>query len=219
MGKGSVSSLSIKQKLVARSMTERELIGAHDIVPSIVWTRNVLKAQGVNIKDMIMYPDNQSAMVLENNGHMSSTKTTKHINICYFYIKDRIQTGDFRTEYCPTDQMIADFYTMPLQGQLFDNHCDAIMNIAPNSKYHLSQFKRLEDQSWVIQMGCNIQGEEAFCPIGVTNHSSSLLEEDLSDSSELVVVDTLLSQTDTINSAAWKSSSVIQNSTIHWSSS
>ena len=139
MGRGSVISHSTKQKLVARSSTESELIGAHDVLPTIVWTRNFLKSQGVKIKDVVVYQDNQSAMLLENNGRMSSTKRTKHINIRYFYIKDRIQNKDLRIEYCPTDQMVADFYTKPLQGQLFYQHRDAIMNILPTSPYHSAQ--------------------------------------------------------------------------------
>ena len=40
MGQGSIYSNSLKQKLVARSSTEAELVGVHDILPQILWTRN-----------------------------------------------------------------------------------------------------------------------------------------------------------------------------------
>ena len=42
MGHGSIYSNSLKQKLVARSSTEAELIGVHDILPQILWTHNFL---------------------------------------------------------------------------------------------------------------------------------------------------------------------------------
>ena len=46
MGHGSIYSNSLKQKLVARSSMEAELIRVHDILPQILWTCNFLIAQG-----------------------------------------------------------------------------------------------------------------------------------------------------------------------------
>lgn len=37
---------SVRQKLVGRSSTEAELIGVHDVLPQILWTRNFLLSQG-----------------------------------------------------------------------------------------------------------------------------------------------------------------------------
>ena len=45
MGHRSIYSNSLKQKLVARSSTKAELIGVHDILPQILWTRNFLMSQ------------------------------------------------------------------------------------------------------------------------------------------------------------------------------
>ena len=84
MGHGSIYSNSLKQKLVARSSTEAELIGVHDILPQILWTRNYLMSQGYPVQKNVVYQDNMSAMLLENNGHKSSTKQTKHIELRYF---------------------------------------------------------------------------------------------------------------------------------------
>jgi len=47
-----------------------------------------MKAQGIEVKDNILYQDNKSAMLLENNGQASSSKRTKHINIRYYYVAD-----------------------------------------------------------------------------------------------------------------------------------
>ena len=81
MGHGSIYSNSLKQQLVARSSTEAELIGVHDILPQILWTRNFLLSQGYPVQKNVVYQDNMSAMLLENNGRKSSTKRTKHIEL------------------------------------------------------------------------------------------------------------------------------------------
>ena len=44
---------------------------------------------------------------------------TRHIDIRYFFIKDRIDTGDITVEYLHTKSMIADYLTKPLVGELF----------------------------------------------------------------------------------------------------
>ena len=66
-------------------------------------------------------------MLLENNGVLSSSKQKKHINVRYYFIKDRIDKEEINVIYCPTDKMIADYFTKPLQGSLFMRFRDAIM--------------------------------------------------------------------------------------------
>ena len=56
-----------------------------------------------------MYQENQLAILLENNGKASSSRRTKHLNIRYFFIIDRIKTGELKIDYCQTDDMVADF--------------------------------------------------------------------------------------------------------------
>jgi hypothetical protein len=49
------------------------------MMPTILWARYFLKAQGYNVTDNIIYQDTQSAILLERNGKASSSKRTKHI--------------------------------------------------------------------------------------------------------------------------------------------
>jgi hypothetical protein len=77
-------------------------------------------------------------MQLEKNGRASSGKRTRHINIRYFFIKDRVASGEIKLEWCPTKEMIGDFFTKALQGILFYKLRDYIMNIDPSSPYHSS---------------------------------------------------------------------------------
>ena len=63
MGHRSIYSNSLKQKLVAQSSTEAELIGVHDILPQILWTCNFLISQGYPVQKNVVYQDNMSAML------------------------------------------------------------------------------------------------------------------------------------------------------------
>jgi hypothetical protein len=87
--------------------------------------------QGIKVTDNILYQDNKSAILLEMNGRTSSSKQTKHIEIWYYYIADRIAKGDLSVVWCPTNKMIADFLTKPLQGKVFQQFRDVLMGAVP----------------------------------------------------------------------------------------
>ena len=76
-----------------------------------------------------MYQDNQSAILLKNNGRASSSRQTKHLNISYFFITDRIKKRELEIEYCPTDDMVAGFFTKPLQSKKFIQFRGIIMKL------------------------------------------------------------------------------------------
>jgi hypothetical protein len=128
LGRGSVYSSSLRQKLNTRSSTEAELVGADDAMGMILWTKLFLEAQGYHVCDTKLYQDNQSAILLEQNGKRSSTKRTRHINIRYYFITDHVRNGDLSVEYCPTESMIADVFTKPLQGGAFHRFRALILN-------------------------------------------------------------------------------------------
>jgi hypothetical protein len=120
LGKGSVYSLSRKQCLNTKSSTEAELVGVDDSMPLVIWTQNFILGQGYEISDNVVFQDNQSTMLLEKNGkEASSGHRTRHIDIRYFFVTDRIKNGEMRIEHCPMEEMVADFFTKPLQGSLF----------------------------------------------------------------------------------------------------
>jgi hypothetical protein len=70
-----------------------------------------------------------SAMKMEKNGRSSAGQRSRHINIRYFFIRDRIQQGEINLLHCPTGIMITVFFTKPLQGALFTKFRDIIMGI------------------------------------------------------------------------------------------
>jgi hypothetical protein len=67
---------------------------------------------------------------LEKNGKASSGHRTRHLDIHYFFVTDRVKSGDLRIEYCPTGDMVADFFTKPLQGSLFRKLRKIILNLS-----------------------------------------------------------------------------------------
>ena len=81
LGGGCPIVTSTKQKLSTRSSTESELVGVDDLMPSILWTRNFLKAQGCKVAKNLLYQDNKSYILLEKNGKASSSKRTRQILI------------------------------------------------------------------------------------------------------------------------------------------
>ena len=137
MGSGAVVGISTKQKLNTTSSTEAELVAVNDAMPMVIWMRYFLEAQGYDVKDNIVYQDNQSAILLEKNGKASSSKRTKHINIRYFFVKDRADNKELRIVYCPTEEMRGDYNTKPLQGKAFYYHRDFIMNIQDDDPHKI----------------------------------------------------------------------------------
>jgi hypothetical protein len=101
-------------------------------MPQNLWALYFTKHQGRFLKDNISYQDNTTSTIpMEKNGKMSTGKMTKHINIRYFFCADRIKKGELSVEYCPTLDMIADYFTKPLQGSLFRKLRDLIMGVIP----------------------------------------------------------------------------------------
>jgi hypothetical protein len=115
---GPVHVSSRKQGLTTKSSTEAELVGVSDALTQVIWTREFLLAQGYILGPAVVKQDNQSTMVLANKGRSTLSKT-RHIGIRYFWVNDRIVSGDVVLEYLATEDMAADILTKPLQGILF----------------------------------------------------------------------------------------------------
>jgi hypothetical protein len=118
---------SVKQKLTTKSSTEAELVGASDEAGDGIETREFLQAQGHPQKPVIIYQDNQSALALFKRGRGSANRT-RHINIRYFWLKDRAELKEVRFKYLATESMVADVLTKPLQGGLFARMSAALMH-------------------------------------------------------------------------------------------
>jgi len=145
-GTGALMSASSKLKLNTVSSTETELITVGHKLPKCIWYRLFRIEQSGRADEDILMQDNKSAMLLENNGRFSARKGSKHVSIRYFFITDQIQKKHYKVQYCPTEEMIADFFTKPLQGALFYKFRDAILGIKEEDfdKYKEKYYQILE---------------------------------------------------------------------------
>jgi hypothetical protein len=119
--------------------------------------------QGYEIEENLLYQDNQSAMKIEENGASSCGKRSRHIDMRYFFIKDRLETENIDVVYCPTEYMVADFFTKPLQGKLFKYLKSIIMGHEPlsslTSRFPSTNQERVGQTKKSVHFG--IPGQEA----------------------------------------------------------
>jgi hypothetical protein len=106
-GKGPVFLGSWKHRLVTKSSTEAELVGMSDCLGQVIWFKEFLEEQGYKIGPAIVYQDNKSTMALVERGQ-SNSQGTRHINIRYFFIKDRVEKNEITIKHKSTLEMISD---------------------------------------------------------------------------------------------------------------
>ena len=75
--------------------------------------------QGLCLQRNILFQDNKSAILLETKGNSSAGKRMRHLEVRYYFIKDIVDRGDLEIQHFPTESMVADFLTKPLQGKMF----------------------------------------------------------------------------------------------------
>ena len=68
---------------------------------------------------------------MDKNGRASSRKRKRHIDIRYLLVSDRVKSGEISLEYCPIDEMLANYLTKPLQGSKFRGFRDQALKLHP----------------------------------------------------------------------------------------
>ena len=119
-GGGGVLCKSYKIKIVPKSVAEAELNTLSDATSLLVHDREfAIESQIIDGKDeVIIHEDNEAAIHLVRNGRSTSDRT-KHIALRHFFVKQFLDDGTFTLVHCPTENMIADILTKPLQGPQF----------------------------------------------------------------------------------------------------
>lgn len=121
---GPTSWSSKKQRSVSTSSCESEYIALAACVKQGQWIAQILrdlgyaKYIGKNPNLVQMFGDNQGAIALTENAHLNDR--SKHVDICYHYIRDLVENGRCKVDYIPTDDMVADGMTKPLQKVKFE---------------------------------------------------------------------------------------------------
>ena len=68
------------------------------------------------MKTKILWQDNEAEDKLAKNRKMSCSRKSKHIGIQLFWADARVKQGKIRVNHCPTDKILAYFFTDNLQG-------------------------------------------------------------------------------------------------------
>jgi hypothetical protein len=121
-------------------------VAVDDVSNLILWTQLFLDEQGYKVSRNVVHQDNKSAILLEKNGKRSSSKRTRAINIRYFFIADQVEKGNVEIKYCPTNLMIGDFFTKPLQGKKFEYFRDLILGKISVSTTEIVDRSVLQDE-------------------------------------------------------------------------
>jgi hypothetical protein len=126
-GEGVINVASLKQGIVTRSTPESELVAASDRASNSIWLKFFMKEQGYEIPPITIYQDNKSTIAMIEKGKDASSKA-RHINIKYFFVKEKVEEGLIKFEYIPTREMLADLFTKPIQGSQFIYLRNKLMN-------------------------------------------------------------------------------------------
>ena len=127
MGRGFPIFSSTKQKINTKISTDTEFVGVDDFMPVMCWNRYFIAAQGCNVNNNRLHQYKKSSIILNKTGKALISKITKHINIGYFYITNRVKNGKVSVVWYPTGDVIGDHMNNPLQGAMFRNFIDQII--------------------------------------------------------------------------------------------
>jgi kynurenine formamidase len=82
-----------------------------------------------------IWEDNRSCLAYSKNTLV--IEKTKHIDLKYHFVKDRVQLGTIKLRYMSTRDMVADMLTKPLLGHELVKHRSAILGTSePMQRYN-----------------------------------------------------------------------------------
>ena len=113
LGSAAITWSSKKQPTIALSSTEAEYRGAVVATCEAIWLKWQLKDIQEEVSDpTTIYCDNLSSIQLAKNPVFHTR--TKHIEVHYHFVHERVLSGEVELQYVPTDRQTADIFTKPL---------------------------------------------------------------------------------------------------------
>ena len=113
----------MKRTLIASSTMVAEFVACFEAYNQGLWLRNFVTElrilKGIK-RPLKIYCDNNSAIMYSNNNRSSSK--SKHIDIKFLAVKERIQSGQICIEHIGTNSMVADPLTKGLAPKVFHEH-------------------------------------------------------------------------------------------------
>ena len=125
LGSSCISWLSKKQPTVATSSCEAEYRAAFTATVECVWLRRLMADLDVGQDSpTTIFTDSQSALAVARNPVFHAR--TKHIEVHYHYVRERLSAGEISLVYVPTQDNLADLFTKALSREKFEAFCKAL---------------------------------------------------------------------------------------------
>ena len=119
-GGAAVVYRSVKQKTVADSSTEAEVIAIHELVQHLLWVISLYESIGVEVqKPVPVHNDNKSNLLLHSKDHVNFKGRSKYIARKYFSVFEHVEDGTLSLVWTGTDDLVADFLTKAIKGGKF----------------------------------------------------------------------------------------------------
>ena len=116
MGSNLISWSSRKQNTVSRSSTESEYKAVANATAEMMWVQTLLCELGIKSPKVArLWCDNLGAKYLSSNPVFHAR--TKHIEVDYHFVRERVARKLLDIEYISTRDQIADGFTKPLTVQ------------------------------------------------------------------------------------------------------
>ena len=115
------------QQTITSSTCESEFTALYSALPYIIETLNFITEITREEISCSIYEDNTSVISIIKNG-VGVNGSTKHMNHKIHYVKETLQNHKIGISYLPTNRMVADILTKPLQGKCFSDMRNVLMN-------------------------------------------------------------------------------------------
>ena len=106
---------SRKQKCIALSTCEAELIALSEAAKDVVYLRKLVKGLGCPEPDETQLKTDASSArdVAYNPEHHDRMK---HVQRRHFFVRDMVESFELTVPFVPTDENVADFFTKPMKN-------------------------------------------------------------------------------------------------------
>ena len=119
----------VKQKSVADSSTEAELLALHEAIKHISWIADVYAELGFNVTPINVYQDNKSAITICSREVINYKGRSKFFNRKLFGIHEYIDNNTVELVYMGTEDMVADMLTKAMASNKFRKFTLSLMGI------------------------------------------------------------------------------------------
>jgi len=119
---GAISWLSQRQGIVATSTTESEIVAATEATKEIIWLQRLFGGIMELKHTPVLQVDNSATVKLAQNPEFH--RRTKHIDIKYFFVREKVIDGVMDINQISTEHQVADVMTKPLDKVRLTYMCD-----------------------------------------------------------------------------------------------